>query len=152
MAAVAFVMNPTFLGSTWSMLIIINMLQFDPRKVSHVLFSVQPRDQTSSGRMAPIVEIPTNRIKEIMSYAAASVAAQERICFYQTISSQPLLKESAGQMFERFVISWLASGTLRCLTIVLHLALGAFDACPFAKLSGRGPVDVPYQEEGFEKM
>jgi hypothetical protein len=37
-------------------------------------------------------------------------------------------------------------GTLRCSTIVRYLALGAFDACPFAKLSGRGPVE-PYQED-----
>ena len=99
-AAATFVMDPQAF---------INVFQVNSREVFHVLFSIQPRDQTPSGRMVPIAEISTNRIKEMISYAAASVAAQKRFSFYQTISSQPLFKSCAGQMFERFVISWLAS-------------------------------------------
>jgi hypothetical protein len=87
----------------------INVFQVNLRKVFYILFSIQPRDQTPSGRMVPIAEVSTNRIKEMISYAAASVTTQERFHFYQTISSQPLFKACAGQMFKRFVLSWLAS-------------------------------------------
>lgn len=100
LAASALIANPYAL---------VNVLQVDPMKASHVLFCINPRDQTSRGRMIPVAEFPTNRIKEIISYTMAKVTSENRILFYQTISSQPLFKASTGQMFERFVLSWLAS-------------------------------------------
>ncbi len=54
-----------------------------------------------------VSEMATDHIKTIISYAAADANAQERIDFYQKISTQPAFRVPAGKMFERFVLSWL---------------------------------------------
>jgi hypothetical protein len=53
-----------------------------------------------------VAEIAGNRVKEIISYAAAKFANQKRVDFHQTMSMEPTFKVAAGQMFERFVVSW----------------------------------------------
>jgi hypothetical protein len=51
-----------------------------------------------------VAEIAGNRVKEIISYAAAKFADQKRVDFHQTMSMEPTFKVAAGQMFERFVV------------------------------------------------
>ena len=51
----------------------------------------------------------TNYIRDIILYAAAEVDANELIRFYHLISKIPDFRASAGNMFERFVLSWLSS-------------------------------------------
>ncbi|KAH9024590.1 hypothetical protein EDB84DRAFT_1580215 [Lactarius hengduanensis] len=50
---------------------------FDESKVSHHLFSIQPKGQDRTGRRMQIVEIATDHIKEIISYAAANANANK---------------------------------------------------------------------------
>jgi hypothetical protein len=98
-AARAFVLNPdSFLGAIQN-----------ATTMAHILFSVRPGDESEDGRRTLVAEIATDHIKEIISYAAADALARKRIEFYQKMSNQPMFKSSAGQMFERFVLSWLAS-------------------------------------------
>ncbi len=70
--------------------------------------------------MIQITEMATDHIKTIISYAAADAKAQERIKFYHTISTQPGFRASAGEMFERFVLSWLYAQSnvepIRCIS------------------------------------
>jgi hypothetical protein len=87
---------------------VVNVV-FDALRVIDSLFSLRPKDESPVGRGTLVAEIATNRIEEIISYAAAASQAHERINFYRTISGQPLFKASTGQMFEIFVMSWLAS-------------------------------------------
>ncbi|KAI9433100.1 hypothetical protein BJY52DRAFT_842799 [Lactarius psammicola] len=94
--------------------------EFDETKVSHILFSIRPEKEDREGRMIQIPEIATDHIKTIISYAAADAKAQERIDFYQTISTQPGFMAAAGEMFQGFVLSWLyaRSGVppIRCIS------------------------------------
>ncbi|KAF8485949.1 hypothetical protein DFH94DRAFT_709173 [Russula ochroleuca] len=82
---------------------------FDALRVIHSLFSIRPKDESPVGRGTLVAEIATNHIEDIISYAAAASQAHKRINFYKTISGQPLFSASTGQMFEKFVLSWLAS-------------------------------------------
>jgi hypothetical protein len=75
--------------------------------VSHVLFSMEPKGLTEGLRRISIGHIATDRIKNIILYAAAEAKAQKRIDFYFTISTQPGFRTSVGNMFEEFVLSWL---------------------------------------------
>ncbi|KAH9031315.1 hypothetical protein EDB85DRAFT_1959228 [Lactarius pseudohatsudake] len=50
---------------------------FDESKVSHRLFSIRPKGQDRTGRRMQIVEIATDHIKEIISYAAANANANK---------------------------------------------------------------------------
>jgi hypothetical protein len=83
---------------------------FDLANESHLLFAIQPKGKDLSGRMTPIAAAATDRIWEIISYATAQAQVEDRIKFYKLISWQPEFRGAAGQMFERFVLSWLASG------------------------------------------
>ncbi|KAH8989830.1 hypothetical protein EDB92DRAFT_2088985 [Lactarius akahatsu] len=91
---------------------------FDQSKVSHHLFSIRPVGESRAEREDHIAEIATDRIKDIISYAAADATAQVRIDFFQMISTHPSFKVSAGAMFEGFVLSWLyarpTAEPLRC--------------------------------------
>ncbi|KAH9026744.1 hypothetical protein EDB85DRAFT_161710 [Lactarius pseudohatsudake] len=92
---------------------------FGAIQVSHVLFSVRPEvDEDKGGRRVPVAEMASEHIREIISCAAAGAEAQKRVEFFRTISTQPSLKASAGDMFEGFVLSWLYAGSnlepLRC--------------------------------------
>ncbi|KAI9433099.1 hypothetical protein BJY52DRAFT_842838 [Lactarius psammicola] len=93
--------------------------EFDETKVPHRLFSIRPKKEDREGRKIQIPEIATDHIKTIISYAAADATAQDRIDFYQTISTQPGFMAYAGEMFQGFVLSWLyaRSGVapIRCL-------------------------------------
>jgi hypothetical protein len=83
-------------------------VKFDPVNNPHVLFSIRPKSRDEEGRRTPIADVATDRIQKILSYAAAAAQAQERINFYHMISTQPMFKTFTGQMFKRFVLSWLA--------------------------------------------
>jgi hypothetical protein len=84
---------------------------YDPENDSHVLFAIQPRGKDLLGRKTPIADTATtDRIWEIISYAAAKAHVQRRISFYQMISKNRDFRGSAGQMFGRFVLSRLTSG------------------------------------------
>src|ERR1700691_6390657 len=74
--------------------------------VSHLLFSIKPQGRDGAGRQVPIAEMATDRIKSIISYAAADADAEDGIKFYHTISKHPDFRISAGQMFEKFVLCW----------------------------------------------
>ncbi|KAF8486058.1 hypothetical protein DFH94DRAFT_166224 [Russula ochroleuca] len=105
MDAIRFVANPN-----------AYKVALDAIKVIQTLFSIRPEDESPKGRAILIAEIASNRIKEI-SYAAADADAQERVYFYQTMSKRRAFKVAAGQVFERLVVSWLASpneGSLHC--------------------------------------
>jgi hypothetical protein len=104
---------------------------FDPTGASHVLFSLRPEDKTEAGRMIFNAYIATDRIRNIISYAAAEAEAHERIYFYRTIERQPTFRTSAGKIFERFVLSWLTSGP----------DVGTLD-CTAAK-SGESNIQIP---------
>ncbi|KAH9003452.1 hypothetical protein EDB86DRAFT_2362458 [Lactarius hatsudake] len=87
-------------------------ITFDAIQVFHVLFSVRPEvDEDKGGRRVPVAEMASEHIREIISCAAAGAEAQKRIEFFQTISTQPAFKGSAGDMFEGFVLSWLYAGS-----------------------------------------
>ncbi len=77
--------------------------------VISILFSIQPKAKTVGERRIQIVDMATDQIRTIISYAAADAHTQERIKFYHTISKQPGFKASAGTMFKRFFLSWLTS-------------------------------------------
>ena len=62
-------------------------VEFDPIRAPHILFSIQPQDDSEGGRALFVIKIATNRINKIISDAAANAPAQERIEFYQTIST-----------------------------------------------------------------
>ncbi len=68
--------------------------------------------------MIQVADMATDHIKAIISCAAAAAKAQERIDFYQKISTQPGFRVSAGKMFEGFFLSWLYARSnvapLRC--------------------------------------
>ncbi|KAI9456403.1 hypothetical protein BJY52DRAFT_564652 [Lactarius psammicola] len=83
---------------------------FNATEVSHILFSIRPEVQERGGRRILVAEMATDHIKAIISYAAAEAEAQERIKFYQKISTQPGFRVSAGKMFEGFVLNWLYAG------------------------------------------
>ena len=65
---------------------------------------MEPKGEES--RQTPIGRIATDRIRDIILYAAAEAEAHERVKFYLTISKQPGFRTSAGKMFEEFVLSW----------------------------------------------
>ena len=76
---------------------------------SHILFKMEPEGVTEELRQISIWSIATDRIKDIILYAAAEADAQVRIKFYQTISKHPRLKTFVGQMFEDIVLAWFYS-------------------------------------------
>jgi hypothetical protein len=96
--------------------------KLDPKSVGHVLFSLRPKDETKAGRMIFNVYMATNRIKDIILYAAVGAKAQERIKFYRAIVKQPTFRKSAGQMFERLFLSWLASAPDVGITLQVYCA------------------------------
>ncbi|KAH9178312.1 hypothetical protein EDB89DRAFT_1166852 [Lactarius sanguifluus] len=81
--------------------------KFNKSKVSHLLFSIRPESQNRKGRRRQIPEMATDHIKMIILYAAAEAKAQDRIYFYQTISTQPEFSAPANKMFKAFVLCWL---------------------------------------------
>ena len=86
-------------------------LSYDPHTniVPHRLFSLHPETKSEEGRQVPIADVATDRIKTIISYAAADAKAEERVKFYYMISKEPTFSTSQGKMFERFVLTWLPS-------------------------------------------
>lgn len=68
---------------------------------------MEPEGLTEESRQISIGHIATDRIKNVILYAAAEAGAQERIKFYLKISKQPGFRTSAGTMFKEFVLSWL---------------------------------------------
>ncbi|KAH9037886.1 hypothetical protein EDB85DRAFT_566732 [Lactarius pseudohatsudake] len=92
--------------------------KFNKSKVSHLLFSIRPESQNRKGRRRQISEMATDHIKMIISYAAAEATAQDRIYFYQTISTRPEFSAPADKMFKAFVLCWLYARpnveSLRC--------------------------------------
>ncbi|KAI9454998.1 hypothetical protein BJY52DRAFT_1417649 [Lactarius psammicola] len=103
---------------------------FDEMKVSHLLFSIRPVKQCRDERRIQIAEVATDHIRTVISYAAAEVKAQERIDFYQTVSTHPWFRVSAGVMFKGLVCSWLYARSnvppLRCFaTGMLDLEIPA---------------------------
>ncbi|KAH9031086.1 hypothetical protein EDB84DRAFT_180018 [Lactarius hengduanensis] len=92
--------------------------RFNKSKVSHLLFSIRPESQNRKGRRRQISEMATDHIKMIISYAAAEATAQDRIYFYQTISTRPEFSAPADKMFKAFVLCWLYARpnveSLRC--------------------------------------
>ena len=86
--------------------------------VYHILFAMEPKGLTEELRQISIGYIATDRIKDIILYAAAEAGAQQRINFYHTISKQPGFRTAAGKMFEGLVLSWLYAhleGYLPCV-------------------------------------
>lgn len=77
----------------------------------NVLFSMEPNGVTKELRKIPIGHIATDRIRDIILYAAADAEAQDRIRFYITISKQPGFRMSAGKMFKDLVLSWFHAHT-----------------------------------------
>ncbi|KAH9048284.1 hypothetical protein EDB84DRAFT_299074 [Lactarius hengduanensis] len=80
---------------------------FDVRTITQILFSVRPEEKDEAGRRIQFVDLASDRIKTIVSYATANTRAQKRIKFYETISTQPGFEASAGQIFKGLVLSWL---------------------------------------------
>ncbi|KAH8995601.1 hypothetical protein EDB92DRAFT_2084426 [Lactarius akahatsu] len=81
--------------------------KYNESKVSHLLFSIRPENQSRIGRKAQVPEMATDHIKAIISYAAADAEARDQINFFEKISTHPDFKVPAGKMFEGFVLSWL---------------------------------------------
>ncbi|KAH8979221.1 hypothetical protein EDB86DRAFT_2836070 [Lactarius hatsudake] len=81
--------------------------KYNESKVSHLLFSIRPENQSRIGRKAQVLEMATDHIKAIISYAAADAEAQDQINFFEKISTHPDFKVPVGKMFEVFVLSWL---------------------------------------------
>ncbi|KAH9001604.1 hypothetical protein EDB92DRAFT_1827712 [Lactarius akahatsu] len=79
----------------------------DVKTITHMLFSVRPEEKDEAGRQIQFVDLASDWIKTIVSYAAANARAQKRIKFYETISTQPGFEASAGQIFKGLVLSWL---------------------------------------------
>lgn len=85
---------------------------FNAIKVSHILFSVRPKNVTPEGRPILTADVATDRIQSILSYAAADTRASERVTFYTSISEHTWFKASADYIFKRFVLTWLSSDYL----------------------------------------
>ncbi|KAH9038961.1 hypothetical protein EDB85DRAFT_1887706 [Lactarius pseudohatsudake] len=68
---------------------------------------LRPEEKDEAGRRIQFVDLASDRIKTIVSYATANTRAQKRIKFYETISTQPGFEASAGQIFKGLVLSWL---------------------------------------------
>lgn len=72
-----------------------NFVKFTPTTFTSInammspLLSIRPEAKDESGRQIPIAYMATDRIKTIISYAAANAKAQVRIKFYSKISKQP---------------------------------------------------------------
>lgn len=79
--------------------------------VSHILFKMEPKGDTSEYRQTPIGHIATDTIKKIILYAAAEANAHARIKFYNMISKQTAFRTTAGKFFEEFVLSWFHAHT-----------------------------------------
>ena len=79
--------------------------------VHHKLFSISPEGKDELGRCVPIANMATDQIKDIISCAAADVEAQKRINFYLEMSKEPMFGVARGKLFERFVLTWLSSGS-----------------------------------------
>jgi hypothetical protein len=107
-------------------------VNYDPMRVPHRLFSLKPdnKDDEKKRRIA-IAEMATPHIQKIILQAAAAVRAQMRIKFFQKIATQPIFKPSAGVLFEKFVLSWLASnlGFLECTPAALGSATIKIPGC-----------------------
>ena len=85
--------------------------------LSHILFKMEPEGDTEELRQSLIGYIATDRIKNIILYAAAEAEAHERIRFYLAISKQPGFRQTAGKMFEDLVLSWFyghSNGHMPC--------------------------------------
>ncbi|KAI9446795.1 hypothetical protein H4582DRAFT_2070118 [Lactarius indigo] len=76
-------------------------------RITHILFSVRPKEKEETGRRIQIADLASDRIKTIISDAATHARAQKRINFYDTISTQPGFEASTVQIFKGFVLSWL---------------------------------------------
>ena len=85
-------------------------------RIQHILLSMSPHKEN---RQIPTVDIATDRILRIISYAVADAKAQEQIKFYHDISKQQMFRASAGKIFKRFVLTWLSSdlAPLACIPV-----------------------------------
>ena len=92
-------------------------------RVSHILFSIRPNlnKNGEERRWTFTVDLASDQVKQIVSYAAANATAQEQINFYHTISKEPMFNTYAGQLFKRFVLTWLSSN---------HLAVASLSCTP----------------------
>jgi hypothetical protein len=95
--------------------------------------------------MTPIVDVATDRIQRIISYAAAETQAQERIKFYHMISMHPMSKKFVGQMFKRFVSLSFRRGSSSLLPCFTRLA------CPQNSSVREGADDYFWQPDRFEE-
>ncbi|KAH9035823.1 hypothetical protein EDB84DRAFT_1210475 [Lactarius hengduanensis] len=59
---------------------------FDAMRVSHLLLSIRPSNKTMVGRIH--TDMATNRIKTMISYAAAAAEAEDRHEFFHTIMNE----------------------------------------------------------------
>ena len=88
--------------------------------VSDVLFSMEPNGLTKELRQESIRYIATDRIKNIILYAAANAQAQDRLSFYLTISKEPGFRKFAGAMFKDLALSWFYGNCyIPCVTAQL---------------------------------
>ena len=103
-------------------------LSYDPITVPHRLFSLHPEKKSEEGskkgRQVLIADVATDRIKAIISYAAADAEAEERVKFYYMISKEPTFSTGQGKMFERFVLTWLSSFNMAPLSCTPRHANG----------------------------
>ncbi|KAH9003516.1 hypothetical protein EDB86DRAFT_2373479 [Lactarius hatsudake] len=89
---------------------------FDAMRVSHLLLSIRPSDKTMVGRMIRDPDMATDRIKTMISYAAAASEAEDRDKFFHTITKYswmdypPDFRAAGVQIFKIFVLSWLSAG------------------------------------------
>ena len=85
-------------------------------RIQHILLSMSPRKEN---RLIPTVDIATDQILAIISYAVADTTAQEQTKFYHDFSRQKMFCASAGKMFKRFVLTWLSSdlAPLSCIPV-----------------------------------
>jgi hypothetical protein len=90
---------------------------------SHILFSMEPKGLTKELRQISIPCQATDRIKDIILYAATEAGAQQQLNFYLRISKQPGFRTSAGKMFKEFVLSWLYAHSEGYLCCVCHTCL-----------------------------
>ncbi|KAH9074292.1 hypothetical protein EDB83DRAFT_1952444 [Lactarius deliciosus] len=99
-------------------------------RVSHLLFSIRPNNKTTAGRALRDRDMATDRIKAMISYAAAAAKAEDRHKFFRTITNNwPRdFRASADQMFKKFVLSWLSADP----------NIMPLDCCPAAP----GPPDL----------
>ncbi|KAF8257605.1 hypothetical protein EI94DRAFT_1920824 [Lactarius quietus] len=84
----------------------------------HVPFSVRPVGDSRAKRRIPDADIATDRIRAIISCAAAAATTYQRGRFYRDISRHEWFNKSAGSLFKKLVLTWLSSdseaGTLLC--------------------------------------